>query len=167
MAVVHNMIIRSLNSIYLQAPHIKPEDALAFANYSLQWWRFLVAHHDGEEKLFFPGVEATTGTKGLMDRNIAQHKAFHDGLDEFGEYVREVIAGGRTYDGKKMVTILDSFSEALVTHLNDEIPTLLALSRFPEENVLGLEKIAQNEAAEVMVSLPEVLFDFSIGGAAG
>lgn len=41
MALVHNSIIRGLNSIYLQAPHVKPEDYLDFIGYSFCWFQYI------------------------------------------------------------------------------------------------------------------------------
>ena len=40
MALAHNGIIRGLNSIYLQAPHVKPEDKPDFVGYALTWFGF-------------------------------------------------------------------------------------------------------------------------------
>jgi hypothetical protein len=57
MANVHNMIIRGVNSIYLQAPHVKPADVPAFVQYCIQWYRLLDVHHTTEETDFFVAVE--------------------------------------------------------------------------------------------------------------
>jgi hypothetical protein len=39
MALVHNVIIRALNSIYLQAPHVRPEDVKDFLAYCFCWYQ--------------------------------------------------------------------------------------------------------------------------------
>lgn len=54
MALLHNVILRGWNSIYLQAPHIKPEDFPDFIGYASAWCRFVKAHHDDEVHPFFP-----------------------------------------------------------------------------------------------------------------
>lgn len=41
MAVVHNVIIRSLNTIYLQAHHVRPEDVKDFLGYCYCWYQYL------------------------------------------------------------------------------------------------------------------------------
>jgi hypothetical protein len=41
MALGHNMIVRGLNSIYLQAPLVKPEDHEDFIQYALCWYQVL------------------------------------------------------------------------------------------------------------------------------
>lgn len=40
MVLVHNVIIRGLNSIYKQAPHVKPEDYADFIAYATCWYEF-------------------------------------------------------------------------------------------------------------------------------
>ncbi len=70
MALVHNIVIRGLNSIYLQAPHIKPVDEKSFCRYIACWYTLLHGHHHGEETMFFPAVEEMTGVKGIMDTTL-------------------------------------------------------------------------------------------------
>lgn len=73
MALVHNMIIRAYNSIYLQATHVRPADVPDFLQYCLAWHTMLKGHHDGEEEVYFPGIEKATGVKGIMDSEIGEH----------------------------------------------------------------------------------------------
>jgi hemerythrin-like domain-containing protein len=76
MALSHNVIIRGLNSIYRQAPHVKPEDHADFIAYSKCWFEVLDAHHTSEETSLFPEIEAKTGEKGIMKKNVEQHRSF-------------------------------------------------------------------------------------------
>ncbi len=61
MALGHNVFIRGMNSIYRQAPYIKPEDHMDFINYAKCWAEVLDAHHTMEETSLFPQIEARTG----------------------------------------------------------------------------------------------------------
>lgn len=54
MALVHNAILRGFNTIYLQAPHVKPSDHADFLGYVGAWCKFVTSHHDSEEKELFP-----------------------------------------------------------------------------------------------------------------
>ena len=74
MALSHNVIIRGLNSIYRQAPHLKPDDHSDFIAYSKCWFQVLNAHHTSEETSLFPQIEAKTAEKGVMEANIEQHR---------------------------------------------------------------------------------------------
>ncbi|KAK3312749.1 hypothetical protein B0H66DRAFT_568837 [Apodospora peruviana] len=133
MCHIHGLIIRWLNSIYLQAPHIKPADEKPFLQYMAGWHQLIHLHHHEEEEDFFPWVEELTGVKDIMEGNVQQHQAFHGGLDKFITYVKDVQAGKETYDGKKVVKIIDEFGAILAQHLADEIPTLLGLKEYGEE----------------------------------
>ncbi|KAH6999203.1 hemerythrin HHE cation binding domain-containing protein [Ilyonectria sp. MPI-CAGE-AT-0026] len=140
MSLVHNMVIRGLNSIYLQAPRVSQNDVPSFLQYALAWWALVNVHHTGEETDFFPYLEDATGQKGLMDVNVDQHHAFRDGLQSFKTYMEDCVAGKQTFEGNKVVGIIDEFGKVLVTHLTDEIPTLLQLREVGMDKLGGLEK---------------------------
>lgn len=152
MALVHNMIIRGLNSIYLQAPQVPSTNTASFLSYCSAWHDLLHVHHSGEEADFFPFVEEATGKKGLMDANVEQHHAFQTGVEGFHAYVRDCIRGKENYDGDKVVKMIDGFGETLAKHLADEIPTLLQLREYGEEKLGLMEKMFQDEGEKNMVS---------------
>ncbi|KAK4120480.1 hypothetical protein N657DRAFT_692966 [Parathielavia appendiculata] len=153
MVHVHNMMIRGLNSIYLQAPHIKSADEKGFCKYILLWHELLHGHHSGEEALFFPEVEKLTGVKGIMETNVEQHKAFHDGIGRFKAYAQSVIAGGQKYEGSKVVAMINEFGPALIQHLTDEIPTVLGLRQYGKDRLAGLPKVFDQEGEQAMKEL--------------
>lgn len=131
MCFVHNLLFRNLNAIMLQYEQVsKPEDVADFMVFCQCIHEGIHTHHHHEEEYFFPQVEAYTGQKGLMETNVEQHRAFDEGLKKFAEYVYSVKP--EEYDPKAFKEILDSFTPALVRHLNDEIPTLLALENYGE-----------------------------------
>lgn len=41
MVLVHNAIIRALNAIYLQAPHVKEEDVKDFLGFCYCWYTYI------------------------------------------------------------------------------------------------------------------------------
>lgn len=73
MALVHNIIIRGFNSIYLQAPKVKQDDVVDFLHYCQAWHVLMIGHHDSEESILFPGIEEATGVKGIMDADVQEH----------------------------------------------------------------------------------------------
>lgn len=79
MALVHNMMIRAYNSIYLQATHVRSEDVSDFLHYCSAWHMTIKGHHDAEEEVYFPGIEKATGVKGIMDSEVHEHgeQSFH------------------------------------------------------------------------------------------
>jgi hemerythrin superfamily protein len=140
MACVHNMLIRGLNSIYLQAPHVKPQDEKSFLYYSTCFYELLHVHHGGEEADLFPKIEEMSGEKGLMSRNVEQHHAFHQGLEDYNAYIVSCLKGAEKYDGTKLVGIIDGFGTTLVEHLADEITTILDLVKY-KDKMGKLEKV--------------------------
>ncbi|KAJ7707540.1 hemerythrin HHE cation binding domain-containing protein [Mycena rosella] len=123
MSVAHNMFIRGLNAIYAQAEGIKEEQVKPFAFFCNSFLTMLHHHHEIEETLLFPFFETKLGLH-TMDNNVEQHHAFMGGLTDLETYIKAVQDGTATYSGATVIQKLDSFTDALVEHLRDEIPTL-------------------------------------------
>ncbi|KAK2027624.1 hemerythrin HHE cation binding domain-containing protein [Colletotrichum zoysiae] len=153
MALVHNMVIRGLNSIYLQAPFVSPSDAEAFLRYTLAWYSLVHVHHSCEEADFFPAIEEMAGQKGLMECNVSQHHEFHDGLGAFTAYVNACLGGKDKFEGPKLVSLIDGFGEALTKHLGDEIPSILGLRDFGTDKMALLEQKFAEDAEKNMKAL--------------
>ncbi|KAK4502732.1 hypothetical protein PRZ48_006158 [Zasmidium cellare] len=133
MALAHNGILRGLNAIYIQAPHI-PKDAVQdFLIYCQCWCESMHHHHDGEEENFFPNLEKVTGTKGLMERNVEQHRTFTPGFEAFQEYANKCRV--EKYEGSKIRSLVEAFAEPLKLHLHEEIDTLRALDKYDSAKV--------------------------------
>lgn len=77
MALVHNMLIHSFNSIYLQAPVVKPVDVPDFVQYCNAWYKTLDGHHENEEDFLFPMIEEACGVKGIMGDEVEEHSSRH------------------------------------------------------------------------------------------
>jgi hypothetical protein len=152
MGLVHNSLICGLNSIYLQAPHVKPKDQKQFCTYILRWHQLLTLHHRNEEADFFPAVEAMAGEKGIMEPNVEQHHAFGQGLDALFKYVTECQASTQTYDGARIVKMIDDFGPILVEHLGDEIPTIQGLRAYGAK-MAELPKAFDEEGEKTMKAL--------------
>jgi hemerythrin-like domain-containing protein len=151
MSLVHNVITRGLNAIYLQAPHVLPADTPDFLGYATAWSDFVHIHHAGEEAAFFPTIEQLTGVPGIMDGNIQQHEAFSAGLKAFDEYIAAATRAPESFSGARLVEIIDGFGQALVQHLADEIPTILALAEHREK--MDISKVIEDEAKHSMSKL--------------
>jgi hypothetical protein len=134
MAFVHNLIFRTLNAITLQYAQLThPTDIADFLIYCQCFHEMVHSHHHHEETRFFPAIEAYSGVKGIMDTSLAQHLAFEEGLKKFGEYVYGVKV--EEWDAVVFKEKFDGFTGALVSHLREEIPTLLALDKYGGEKL--------------------------------
>ena len=55
---------------------------------------------------------------------MKQHQIFQNGLETLRDYCAQVQKTPSTYDGDKVVTIIQSFGDSFCLHLHDEIDTL-------------------------------------------
>ncbi|KAF6830684.1 hemerythrin HHE cation binding domain-containing protein [Colletotrichum musicola] len=129
MIVIHNLIIRIINTVYLQCVNVEhsPDDVQDFVSYALEWGKMVEEHHHTEETEVFPEIERMAGVPGLMAANVAQHEAFSSGLYEYMEFLSKVQRHKEAYTGERLKSIIDSFMPVLRQHLSDEIETLLKL----------------------------------------
>ncbi|KAM0281795.1 hypothetical protein ACHAQH_003377 [Verticillium albo-atrum] len=131
MTIIHNILLRIINSIYVQCVNVgtrgTQQDIDDFVNYASLWHKAVTHHHHTEETMIFPDIERMAGVPGLMEANVAQHEAFHHGLEEYKTYLDSVQAAEEKYNGAKLKGIIDSFAGVLQQHLADEIDTLVKL----------------------------------------
>ncbi|KAI1818752.1 hypothetical protein GGS20DRAFT_581145 [Poronia punctata] len=145
MANAHNVLIRGLNAIIQQGPHISSTSTSSSSSYSSKdvkdflayvhiWIETVHHHHSVEETFLFPEIEKVSGgKKGMMDEAKGQHEGFQKGLKELDEYAlrkrEEGVEGGEyKWEGEGgMKRIVDGFSKDLVEHLYEEIEVFLGL----------------------------------------
>jgi hypothetical protein len=134
MVCVHNMIIRGLNSIYLQAPNIKEKkDIEDFLTYMFSWSLLVHMHHENEELVCFPLLEKDIGIEGYMEKNVDQHKLFGPGLKAYDEYIVAAREGKEPFDGAKVLAIIDTFGTVFTQHLTEEIATFEELDKYEDK----------------------------------
>lgn len=151
MALVHNTFIRALNSIYMHAPLIASTNKSLVRDlltYCQCWVALVDLHHKTEEKFLFLALEKRIpAAKGLLATNVHQHGEFHDSLAEFEKYVKSVLDGDDPYSPERLLELIDTFSEPLMKHFKEEIPSLLRL----QEAGQGDEVMKVHEEFEVIV----------------
>lgn len=137
MTIVHNVLLRGINAIYNQASNVtargSPKDKLDFVNFAHQWGDMISEHHRVEEEVIFPEIDEMTKSPGLMDANVGEHKLFHAGLHDFLGYLKSVKEGEAELDGERLKEIVDGFMPQLRDHLENEIDTLVGLSKWDNE----------------------------------
>ncbi|OAK94571.1 hypothetical protein IQ06DRAFT_363488 [Phaeosphaeriaceae sp. SRC1lsM3a] len=133
MALVHNVIIRGLNSIYLQARHVPKQDYADFIGYATCWHDFTSNHFRNEAESIIPTVEAKCGENGALDEDLQEHDAFAAGFNEYKTYLTTVTAKPAEFDGNELIAIIDSFAPKMMEHLRNQIPRMLKLARFGDK----------------------------------
>jgi hemerythrin-like domain-containing protein len=156
MALIHNIVLRGLNCITLQANHVKsPEDILDFMAFCDAWSCTLHSHHNTEETVYFPLLEEQSTEKGAMARNHAEHETFLPGLSTLDEYIQRVKADVKRYDGSKILKITEDLGPALEAHLTNEIDLLESLAKDEkiDWNLLGKTMAAHSKKVADRVSV--------------
>ncbi|KAH7417040.1 hypothetical protein BKA64DRAFT_286380 [Cadophora sp. MPI-SDFR-AT-0126] len=150
MTLSHNALIRGYNSIYQQAPRLSQSDYPDFIGYCLAWHRCIEQHHTHEEVHYFPAIEKATGQKGVMDGEAKEHASFHDGLKSFKDYLSS-LKTPTDFKPAWLLSIMDSFSHPLYSHLFSEPQAILTLSRFASpERQFDLMKIEYEEGKKAV-----------------
>lgn len=130
MALVHNVLLRALNSIYIQAPNIEEAgDIIDFMSFLDCWSRVLHAHHLTEETVYFPLLEKQTKHKGVMGRNHDEHEAFLPGLVALDNFVVAVTDDVKAYDSTQLLKLIDEMGPPLEKHLHHEVEVLIDLGK--------------------------------------
>jgi len=118
MAVVHNVIIRALNTLYINAPLVKSSKGIQdFTGYALEVLQVIHEHHETEEAFMFPPLEG----KVDMNINVEQHRKFEDGMEKFESYVKAARNGEQGYDSERWRYLLQEFATPLIFHLGEEV----------------------------------------------
>ncbi|KMU77747.1 hypothetical protein CISG_01502 [Coccidioides immitis RMSCC 3703] len=130
MAAIHNILLRSFNASYNQCLGVKrnTKEASDFLVFNQVLYEMTSHHHHLEETCLFPEIEKFTGVKGLMDKNIREHKDFEGGLEKLREFSFSTDAS--TYDGEALKAILDILGPVLEKHFHGEISTFLDLAEY-------------------------------------
>ena len=135
MAFAHNAMIRGINSIYNQAPYVhKAKDITVFLFLIKSWANWVGHHHNLEETLMFPSFEQIMGEPGFLQANVDQHHAFEPGLKKLEAFA--IHTKVEDYKSDILRGVIDDFANGLQGHLNDEIPTLLAMRPYDSAALL-------------------------------
>lgn len=94
-----------------------------------------------------------------MESNKDQHNTFTDGMESLKLYVSEVMEEKAAYNCKKLIQLLNTFASPLVSHLNDEIQTILELDNYSIDwknynKTLTRHAVKNADKVYLMLSLP-------------
>jgi hemerythrin-like domain-containing protein len=153
MAYSHNCLLRGLNAIIQQAPHIpssstpdsNPQDVKDLLFYVESWTKTVDHHHHTEEFTMFPLIEKLANQPGLMSNPKHQHEEFHDGLVKLQEYAVRCGKCVEEYRWSDMKGSIDSFAPSLIKHLTEEIDVVLDLEKTCDSE--GLRKVWEEAEA--------------------
>ncbi|KAF9530567.1 hypothetical protein CPB83DRAFT_850555 [Crepidotus variabilis] len=115
--LTHNVIIRALNAIWLNAALVLSEDEQAFVGYALATVSMIRWHHGTQETVVFPRLQS----KIDMRKNMAEHLKIDKKMKEFEEHLQRVQDGAKVFDMAEILELRNSFGVPLVEHFHNEI----------------------------------------------
>ncbi|KAL9056304.1 MAG: hypothetical protein Q9162_002995 [Coniocarpon cinnabarinum] len=161
MANAHNCMIRGINAIYQQAPHVhSTQDKSDLLFFVYAWSRWVIEHHDMEEKVMFPGFEEAAGKPGILSANVDQHAAFEAGLLHLHKYAS---IKPEQFSADELRSRIEAFQGVLQQHLNDEVQTLLALRPYDSERLADAFDRGERYARDKSKEGKEAIFPIVMG----
>ncbi|KAK4935721.1 hypothetical protein LTR10_023264 [Elasticomyces elasticus] len=127
MEYYHSRFRATWDALYAStAPGKTKLSPMQLINMGIQFCQHLEGHHNIEEAHWFPFLARKM--EGFRPRHFAkdQHKEIHKGLEALMPYLLECKRGDRELRRDEVRTIMDSFSDVLWRHLDEEVKELEA-----------------------------------------
>jgi hypothetical protein len=136
LTLIHNSLIRALNSIYIQSPHIPLDEYINFTSYALATYLGLRAHRSS--RLFSTLRDAQT---------------FETALTAWGNWLQSIAARSNNFNSLICRSMMDDFRAALHTHFGIVVECVL------DENNIGVPALLKQHKLAVFgnMSKTEVL----------
>ncbi|KAG8919993.1 hypothetical protein FRC01_000989 [Tulasnella sp. 417] len=164
MALMHNIIIRSFNSLLYYSGEVQPgtPEFASFLRYAQEVCALVRRRHNDEEKLYFPFLESRLG-EGRMAGSVAAHEALSKPLAGFEDMVQKTIIKPHEWDLDLFRNLIYRFMPALKEHLKDELKRLDATElrqHFTEQDFKDYEKRFIKETVKSVVPSrgPQLVF---------
>jgi hypothetical protein len=125
--LAYNCLIRALNSVYLQAPHLPLREYSNFSAYSLAVYNGLKAYDPSNEYTFFSDLARETGETSFMKG----HLAFGPGLLAWGNWLESIAARRNNFNPEMCRALMDDFLPALHLHMHVVPDCVLYVAQCP------------------------------------
>ncbi|KAI8624472.1 hypothetical protein F5Y19DRAFT_316753 [Xylariaceae sp. FL1651] len=141
-ALIHNAMLRGLNAIYLQAPHVRQVQDVADLLFLVECWSaWLLDHHDLKENVMLPGFEKALSVQPgtlTLARNPSREVSSSGSSSTDGEeeeelsfllhrvyaYASATHKDPQSYDWRILEALLASLADVLVPHLTTQVGLL-------------------------------------------
>lgn len=164
MALMHNIIIRSFNSLLYYSGEVQPgtPEFISFLRYTREVCAQVHRRHNDEENLYFPFLESKLGD-GRMAGMVAAHEALVKPLAAFEDLVQKMIIKPHEWDLDLFRNSIYRFMPILREHLKDELKIVDATElrkHFTEQDFKEYEKRFIKDAIKSFVPSrgPQLVF---------
>jgi len=110
-------------------------------------------HHSHEDSHLFPGLIKLTGRENIVSAEQELHRILHEGLERFEDLIRGVEADLQkwSWDGENgLKAVLDSFANAFMKHLREEIDMLCSLKEYDTKQLLEIWERTEDAAMKMI-----------------
>ncbi|KAG8957137.1 hypothetical protein FRC03_010506 [Tulasnella sp. 419] len=117
LALMHNVLIRSLNSIINHAPRITPANQAAFLVYIQAFHDTCKVHMDGQETKLFPDLEAKSNAAGIKWKAVddpARRILIADRLRQLHDYIEQLKKGPEVFNHLSVINVINQLAETLL-----------------------------------------------------
>jgi hypothetical protein len=142
--LAYNSLIRALNSIYIQCPHVPMSEYPNFTAYTLATYHGLQAYDNSNEHTFFSELARRTGETRFMQG----HRAFDASLCTWGNWLESIANRRNNFNPDMCRAMMDDFLPALHAHMHVVPECLLYVSQF-ERRDLDVSRLAGEHREKV------------------
>ncbi|KAI0601661.1 hypothetical protein F4775DRAFT_589429 [Biscogniauxia sp. FL1348] len=181
MAHTHNAMLRGLNAVYLQAPHVRqPADVADLAFLARAWSAWVLDHHALTQTAMLPGFERVLGLQpGTLSSSsdVTSYKCPDDD-DEAGEgdgdelasalllvhaYASAAHADPATYDPAALRDLLARLGDLLAPHLSRQRRANALMRTYAACAARAADALDRPVAAPMMLGLRDATYEAGRG----
>ncbi|ORY60659.1 uncharacterized protein BCR38DRAFT_441874 [Pseudomassariella vexata] len=143
-AHMHNAMLRGMNAIQLQAPHIREmRDIADFLFFTRCWSVWVMDYHLMKSTQMFPAFAEILKNPGTSPTtNLERKLYFLPALQQVLIYAEEVSAQPQSYNGEVLYRLVEELARLFREHLAAEVPLLISLQQMcgPANSVSSEER---------------------------
>ncbi|KAF2965521.1 hypothetical protein GQX73_g8038 [Xylaria multiplex] len=179
-AHIHNAMLRGLNSIYLQAPHVRESQDIADLLFLTQSWStWLLDHHHLKENTMLPGPSAapfhldrditpTATIKGKeKDGDAEDEETISFLLHRVYAYASATHKDPQAYNATTLEGLLVALADSLVPHLTRQVGVLASMRELCSGISPAATTTKRNEDIPAPLPLPMVTITRTASHTAG
>jgi hypothetical protein len=123
--IMHNALIRAINSIYIQAPHVPISEHNNFVAYCLATYKGMLAL----ETVWLKNIEQRTGDTGLA-------RTYDASVTAWGNWIESTSQRKNNFSPDMCISMMDDFVPALQAFWNVKSMEIIGVpSRYPQLNI--------------------------------
>jgi hypothetical protein len=156
LTLIHNTLIRAINSIYIQAPHIPLSEYTHFSSYALATYLGLAAHDSSS--LFSEIARQMTDNTPL--------RAFDTPLTAWGNWLKSIPSRKNNFSAKICRGMMDHFMSTLHQYFQSVVQGIIQVSERDVDKVMKEYRngVSGNMSKTEVLRVFVLNYDLRVGG---